>query len=564
MKNQVRKYLLLALLGWVSLLSYAQSTIIMTTSPSAPCTTSTVGFTVYDINGIVNLTNTNMTWTVSNGLYTTTAGNTLNINFPYPGNFQACAFFINPATALPDTVCGWIFINPICGPNDLVTGTIYFDNNNNGTQDPGENGLPFGTVSVNPGGMTYAADGQGYFSFPLAAGTYTLSCNPLPYCTVSQPIGSSYSVTSTGSQSIQGGNHFGLFPTPNQQDVMVHLVATNMVPGFNGNIFATIYNFGTTPLNGAVSITLDPNVTFNNGSPGGTFNAGVFTWPYNNLAPNRSITTAVNVSVSPSLVIGNTLQYIGDVTPLVGDMAPANNNHTLIVPVVAAVDPNDKQASAAGMGPGGEINAGDELTYTIRFQNEGNFPATFIYIRDTLDPNLDWSSFRVLGASHSMTHTLWGDKIQFYFDDIQLVPKTQDEAASQGFVKYQIRAKNSLAPGDSVRNTASIYFDYNPPVVTNTTLNTVWIVVGAEQGLEPMEFDLFPNPMENQAILRFDAQGESWNLVISDPEGRRVYSRNNERSGEIQINREDLSAGVYLFQLTSESGKGANGKVIVQ
>ena len=44
----------------------------------------------------------------------------------------------------------------------------------------------------------------------------------------------------------------------------------------------------------------------------------------------------------------------------------------------------------------------DELTYTIRFQNTGTAPAQDIYVLDTLDANLDWSTLKIKNMSHYM------------------------------------------------------------------------------------------------------------------------------------------------------------------
>lgn len=567
MKNQLSKYLLILLFALIGGIVHAQTTpnFAIVYTPTTPCTNDTLIFTVVDLNGVVNLSTTSTEWVISDGYYGITQTNTLRYTFGAGGFYEICALFINPYNMAPDTVCVTITVDAFCGPHDLIEGTIYMDANNNGAQDIGEIGLPYGTILVNPGGQAFTANWLGEFSFLLPAGSYTLSCVPLPYTSVSQPVGNSIPITSTGSAIIQGGNSFGLAPTPNQQDVMVHLATYSASPGFNMTVEVMAVNLGTQVQSGQIEVTLDPNVTLLPGLlPGWTYSGGVLTIPYSNLQPNGYAGFGFFCNVSTSQQIGDTLTYSALVTPLAGDLAPANNYDTLREPIVASFDPNDKRSRAVGMGPNGEINAGDELVYTIRFQNEGNFPATFIFIRDTLDPELDYSSFRVIGSSHPMTPTLAGDKVQFFFNDIQLVPKSQDSLASQGFVSYRIKAKNSLAPGDSVTNTASIYFDYNPPVVTNTTVNTVWVAIGIEDGVIPIEIELFPNPMQDRATLRFDAGGESWDLTVTDLQGRSVMARTEVRNGEIQIQRGDLASGTYLFQLVSETGKTASGKLIAQ
>jgi uncharacterized repeat protein (TIGR01451 family) len=317
-------------------------------------------------------------------------------------------------------------------------------------------------------------------------------------------------------------------------------------------------------MSGTAELTLDPNVTFLSASNGGTLSGGVVTFNYGPIAPNTTAWVFATVNVPTTVAVGAPYSYSAIVNPVATDLFQSNNYDTLSANVVASYDPNDKASNALGMGPNGEINAGDDLTYKVRFQNTGNFPATFIFIRDTLDANLDWSSFRVLGASHTMTHTQNSDKIEFFFDDIQLPDSTSDEPNSHGFVIYSIKAKNTLSPGDAIENTAFIYFDYNAPVVTNTTLNTVWVPTSTDGPRPEVSFELFPNPVLDHATLRFDAQGESWNLRVMDLNGRTIMERSNVRDGEIRIERNELSSGTYLFQLVSESGKSAAGKIIAQ
>jgi hypothetical protein len=62
------------------------------------------------------------------------------------------------------------------------------------------------------------------------------------------------------------------------------------------------------------------------------------------------------------------------------------------------------------------------------------------------------------------------------FDNIALPDSTTNEAGSHGFVQYSVRAKAGLPNGAQIPNTASIYFDFNLPVVTNATHSTLVIL----------------------------------------------------------------------------------------
>jgi hypothetical protein len=54
-----------------------------------------------------------------------------------------------------------------------------------------------------------------------------------------------------------------------------------------------------------------------------------------------------------------------------------------------------------------------------------------------------------------------------------LPDSNRNEAASNGYIVYRIKPKSTLLPGDTINNTASIYFDFNLPVQTNTEQTVV-------------------------------------------------------------------------------------------
>ncbi|HRC32890.1 MAG TPA: hypothetical protein PK736_05560 [Bacteroidia bacterium] len=172
----------------------------------------------------------------------------------------------------------------------------------------------------------------------------------------------------------------------------------------------------------------------------------------------------------------DTLAQLGDqvcfdvnVTPTIGDNNPANNTLTHCFTVVNSYDPNLKSVS-----PVNNLSINDKkLTYTIQFQNTGNAPAQHIYVMDTLDAALDVSTFELLAYSHQPQVQLIGNNLRFNFPNINLPDSTNDEPNSHGYVQFSIKLKDSLSIGTIIKNTSYIYFDFNPPVQTNTTSNVI-------------------------------------------------------------------------------------------
>jgi len=145
------------------------------------------------------------------------------------------------------------------------------------------------------------------------------------------------------------------------------------------------------------------------------------------------------------------------------DNNSSNNSLTQCFNVVNSFDPNFKEVY-----PSTVSQPGDWHTYTVHFQNTGTAPAQHVQVIDTLDSNLDWSSFQLLAYSHeNLTQVLNNGIVHFNFPNINLPDSTSDEPNSHGWVQYRIKTKSDIQPGTTIHNTASIYFDFNAPVVTN-------------------------------------------------------------------------------------------------
>jgi fimbrial isopeptide formation D2 family protein len=136
--------------------------------------------------------------------------------------------------------------------------------------------------------------------------------------------------------------------------------------------------------------------------------------------------------------------------------------------VTGSLDPNDKTENHGGIIQPSELASGDFLLYTVRFQNTGTDTAFTVVIRDTLVDKLDWSSLQMVTASHKYDLSIKDNKCTWHFNNILLVDSNRNEPLSHGYLVYKIKAKPNVPVGDTIKNSASIYFDYNLPVQTNT------------------------------------------------------------------------------------------------
>jgi uncharacterized repeat protein (TIGR01451 family) len=137
-------------------------------------------------------------------------------------------------------------------------------------------------------------------------------------------------------------------------------------------------------------------------------------------------------------------------------------------------DPNDKTGYPLGVGGSHDISPNGKIDYVINFQNTGSDTAFTVVIRDTLDMDLDVFTVQSGVSSHPYSFVMHGPRVlEWTFSNIQLPDSTTNEVLSHGFITFSVDQNLGLPSGTLIHNTADIYFDFNEPIVTNTTLHTV-------------------------------------------------------------------------------------------
>ncbi len=235
---------------------------------------------------------------------------------------------------------------------------------------------------------------------------------------------------------------------------------------------------------------------------------------------------------------------------------------------VNSYDPNQKVASPIGFGADHYIEPNTQLEYHIDFQNTGTDTAYTVVIRDTLSTHLNLLSMRPGGASHDFELAVENSHILvFTFDNINLVDSVTDEPLSHGFVAYSIQPKADLPNETRIENSAAIYFDFNPPIITNTTWHTIgreFLILDVDEPFEDLfQYDIYPNPVASGAILSFkDFEWPRAKLRLYNSLGQQVTVLTIE-NGRTVVNQQ-LSAGAYFFQLWAEGQLLGTGKLITQ
>jgi hypothetical protein len=224
--------------------------------------------------------------------------------------------------------------------------------------------------------------------------------------------------------------------------------------------------------------------------------------------------------------------------------------------VRSSFDPNEKLVSPSGVYTQHYIKTGDELEYTINFQNTGNDTAFKIVVIDTLSQFVDPLTFRsgVSSAPYTVEMSESGI-VKWTFNNILLPDHLTNELKSHGFVKFKIAQKSTNQPGIQIKNRASIFFDYNYPILTAYAFNTVSDLPLSTKTLvkNHAKAVISPNPFTSEAVVTL-TNGESLEgkeIRILDLLNK-VKLKETIKSVTYNINASKLDKGGYLLEIVDK------------
>lgn len=278
------------------------------------------------------------------------------------------------------------------------------------------------------------------------------------------------------------------------------------------------------------------------------------------LHPGRSMPAAWVEGCGTALSQGFALQYPANDADLFTDIDCQQ--------IIGSYDPNDKSAQPEGFGPERLVAPNTSLTYRIRFQNTGTDTAFTVIIRDTLSPWLDPATVRPEAASHPFSWNFAeNNTLKFVFENILLPDSFTNEPASNGYVLFRVSPRKDLPLGTVIHNRAAIYFDFNPPVLTNETMHTLgrdFILVETEtpQNSDP-NLQVYPNPFREATNFRFGR--EVAGILSLYNAGGQLLRREPVKGSAFRFQSQGLRPGVYFFDIKGNDGQTlARGKMTAQ
>ena len=471
--------------------------------------------------------------------------------------------------------------------SSIISGHVFIDSNQNCLLD--SNDVPMGNnlilaYSSATGNEYYGySDYNGFYTIVVSdTGTYNLqlsnwmwggACSNYSLC--GNPNGN-ITITGLGDSSLN--NNFVTFSNAGGFDLTIHPGWNSADPGFQKEYWVMPYNQGTAPFTGQATVVFkyDSNLVYQYSScasprPLPTWDSigHTLTWQVDSV-PAQSWDwygcRFENFFMVPvSLPLGYLLQNSFSITPTTGDCDSSNNFMSFTETVIGSHDPNEKTVSPANQMP----ETDSILTYTIHFQNTGTDSTHFIIVVDTLAPTLNAATVRTIASSSPYSRFTVSGKgiLTWEFNPLHLVDSIRNPSGSKGFVSFQVKRSNNMPIGATISNSATIYFDYNSGVVTNRVSDTIVPAVNGIlqiKGASSVSVKAFPNPFTNFTNIQVIGLNEKYDFELYDVTGRLMKRLASIQASEFQLNREQLSAGMYLYRVVANNKQVAYGKLAVE
>ena len=457
-----------------------------------------------------------------------------------------------------------------------VTGVVYFDVNSDGQKQIEEPIISRAALDIQPIGTKTFSNNTGIFTFYTDQNTAQIK--------VLAENGLQESATAI-NYNLANYNSTDIISIPattlcSHADLKINMGGTAIRKGFTNNQFRIVASNQSRNgiSNALVNFIVPSTVSIQNSSEtifqqesftenGENFSR--YTWQISALNAFENKTINFTTSHSSAVQIGNELTFKCAINSANSDCDITNNSITQKYLVYGAIDPNDILVSPKGYGEEGYIMANQELTYTIRFENIGNFPAQKVIVVDELPRELDNSTFKLVASSHeNPTVEIIGQKITFILNDVYLPPTSEDATKSQGYFTFVVKPVTGIPAETKIENKASIQFDTYIPLVTNTVLNTIQ---SKEKEADLVVVTLYPNPVNDVAFLGLQHQkGEEFTTKkitkaeIITLQGLTVMTAYFNALDEVRMNLPTEYKGIYLVRITDTDGLTYVRKMMVK
>lgn len=210
-----------------------------------------------------------------------------------------------------------------------------------------------------------------------------------------------------------------------------------------------------------------------------------------------------------------------------------------------------------------------DLEYLIQFRNTGTDTVEQVVVRDTLPVSLDPSTVYPGAASHPYDFDVLGNGVvQFTLSNLELLPG--NGSASEGFVKFRVKARTDLPCKTDILNRAAVTFDFNKPQITNGVrytagcpLDSPYVTVYVDRVAWPhAQLKAYPNPFRESVVFEIqNVNAQQYSLELYDIQGRSI-STSSFNQPVYRLHAHQIPTGIVFYRLTADGKPVASGKLI--
>jgi len=457
-----------------------------------------------------------------------------------------------------------------------IAGGIFFDANNNCSRDKDEELVGNAVVRLAGSDRRIYTSQDGLFTAFMPVGNYELEAE------------NSRNINKTCSPVICKIPSLGSTPDSlwipatmvcKETDLEVLMGSTAIRKGFSNNQFNWLITNNGRKAATAVTAKLKLPATIVPATPGTPFSnvetvsengisKKIYSWSIPTLPAFGSSLLSFMHSNETGVAIGDTIAFSSWIETSFTDCNTANNSLLQNYVVVGAIDPNDIAVTPVGYGKEGFIMPSQMLTYTIRFQNTGNHPASHVRITDNLPEGLDVNTLKLLASSHeNVSVQNKGNSVVFEFPDIFLPDSAHNAEASQGYISFTISPKAGVQPGTRLPNAALIQFDEEEGITTNEVLNTIQ---SKKQEQQYIVVKTYPNPAADVLYVSLEhlmgkfTRKNIRRVELMDFFGRTVISKYFAAGEETRMDLPRYLQGIFLVKVTDSEDNIYTKQVIVR
>jgi hypothetical protein len=154
--------------------------------------------------------------------------------------------------------------------------------------------------------------------------------------------------------------------------------------------------------------------------------------------------------------------------------------------------------------------------------------------------------------------------IRWTFSNIMLPDSLSDPIGSIGFVNFSIDPIQNQADGTVLNNFADIYFDFNEPIRTNTTIHTIDRFLSVQDLNNGPEVMIYPNPLKTSTTFLVNTANKTASVVkIQDMLGKQISEFKIESGKAFSFDASGLASGMYFYSVQNNNAT-TTGKLVIE